>query len=87
MRVKDGFMLREVAGHWVAIPLAERVVEFNGIISLSESGAMIWKMMEQDVTEDQVVSALKAEYDADEDTIRSDVREFIELMKGKDLVA
>lgn len=86
MKVKDGFMLREVAGHWVALPLAEHVVEFNGIMSLSESGAMIWRMMEQEVTEDQIVSAIKAEYDADEATIRKDVKEFIEAMKEKGLL-
>lgn len=86
MKIKDGFMLREVAGQWVVVPLGERVVEFNGIMTLSESGAMLWKLMEEDAVEEDMVKATLAEYSIDEETARSDIREFIASLKDKDLL-
>lgn len=79
-------MLREVAGQWVVVPLAERVVEFNGIMTLSESGAILWRLMEKDASEEDLVKAILAEYIIDEDTARADVKEFVALIREKELL-
>lgn len=86
MRIKDGFMLREVAEQWVVIPLGERVVEFNGIMTLSESGAMLWKEMEKEVLEEDLVRALRREYDVDEEMAKSDIAEYITYLREKSLL-
>lgn len=41
MKLKTGFMLREIAGQWIVVPLGQRTVEFNAIMNLSETGALI----------------------------------------------
>lgn len=38
--IKNWFMLREIAGQSVVVPIGSEVVEFNGIMTLSESGAL-----------------------------------------------
>lgn len=81
MRIKDGFMLREIAGSWVVIPLCQRVVEFNGMVSLNESGALIWNELEKGADIDDLVKVILSEYDIDEETARADVCEIVELMK------
>ena len=86
MKIKDRFMLREVAGQWVVVPLGERVVEFNGIMTLSESGALLWKLLEKDVLEEELLQAVLNEYSIDEETARTDIREFIITIKEKDLL-
>ncbi|HWP97012.1 MAG TPA: PqqD family protein [Syntrophomonadaceae bacterium] len=86
MKVKDGFMLREVAGQWLVIPIGERVVEFNGIITLSESGALLWKAMEEDVDEEALVKVILGEYVIDEATARADVAGFITMINERDLL-
>lgn len=85
MRLKNGFMLREVAGQWIVVPLGDRVVEFNGLMTLSESGALLWKMLVDGSDEDTLAKAILAEYDIDEKTAKSDVLEFITALKEKDL--
>lgn len=86
MKIKDGFMLREVAGQWLVIPIGERVVEFNGIITLSESGALLWRRMEnEDASEEDLVREILAEYIIDEDTARTDVQEFLVMISEKGL--
>jgi hypothetical protein len=83
MKIKNGFMLREIAGQWVVVPLGSRVVEFNSIMTLSESGAILWKLMEKGTDEDELVKALLEEYEADETVVRHDVKSFISSIKEK----
>lgn len=86
MRVKEGFMLREIAGSWVVVPLGKRVVEFKGLMSLSESGALLWKKLESPVGEDELVSSILSEYEADEAEVREDVRQFVAALNEKGLL-
>ena len=86
MKIKNGFMLREVAGQWVVIPLGERVVEFNGIMTLSESGALLWKVLEKEVLEEELVQAVLMEYSIDKETATSDVLEFTTRLREKGLI-
>lgn len=82
MKIKDGFMLRDIADSWIVVPLCEKVVEFNGMISLSESGALIWKLMENDVQKDDLVNELLKTYDVPRDIAEADVEAFIQKLEG-----
>lgn len=86
LKIKGGFMLREVAEQWVVIPLGERVVEFNGIMTLSESGAILWKEMEKSVLEEDLVSVLLKEYSVDEEVAKADILEFVTALRQKGLL-
>lgn len=86
MKIKDGFMLRQVAGEWVVVPLGERVVEFNGIMTLSESGALLWQELEKDVSHEELVKAILREYEINEEIARFDIREFIAKLEETKLI-
>lgn len=85
MKVKSGFMLREIAKQWVVVPLGARVVEFNGIMTLSESGALLWRLLEKGSNADELVAALLEEYDIDEATARVDVGLFLDTIRQRNL--
>ena len=86
MKIKKDFMLREVAGYYVVVPVGEGALNFNGVINLNESGAVLWKTMEQDVSEEQMVAALLSEYDVDEERAKADVSAFVERMRQGNLI-
>ena len=87
MRIKKGFILREIAGTWVVVPIGERVVEFNGLVSLNESGAVLWKRLEEEVEDAQeMVELLTNTYDVDERTASNDVKEFLTMIKEKEFI-
>lgn len=86
MKIKNGFMLREIAGSWVVVPIGERVVEFNGLIALSESGAMLWKRMEDGAEEEDLIQVILNEYEIDEATARMDVQAFITATRERGLI-
>ena len=46
MGLKEDFVLRQVADTWVVLPLGESSVDFNGMLTLNNSGAMLWRVLE-----------------------------------------
>ena len=65
MKIKDGFILRSVSDAYVVVPLGEAAKTFNGMITLNETGAFLWKKLsESDVDEKSLVDSLLNEYDA-----------------------
>lgn len=77
MKLKENFILRQVAQTWVVLPLAEENLNFNGMLTLNETGALLWKALEQGGDREALADALTAEYAVDRDTALSDVDEFL----------
>lgn len=76
MKIKDGFVLREVAGDTVVLPSGD--LNINAMITLNESAAFLWKKMEQEITEEELVAAVLAEFeDVDKDLAEKAVKGFI----------
>lgn len=86
MKIKNEFILREIAGSWIVVPVGQRIVEFNGLISLNESGAQLWRKLMSDTNEQELVNWIVKEYEIEEYNARADVREFITFIQEKGLV-
>ncbi len=86
MKIKEGFMLKNIAGANVVVPVGSNTVSFRAVITLNDSGAFLWKQLESETTPDEVLKAMLAEYAVDEATAKADIGEFIELLKKADLL-
>lgn len=87
MKIKEGFVLRSVAGTNVVVPMGRNAVDGAGMLSLNETGVMLWRALEQGVTKEDLVELLLAEYDTDRDTAIADVTDFLETAKQYDALA
>lgn len=84
MKIKDGFVLKEVAGSFVAVPTGDNLVDFSAMITLNETGAFLWtKLASQDMELEQLADALCAEYDVPRSDALNDAAEFVEILKNK----
>lgn len=81
MRIKDGFVLREVAGQAVVIAVGEASKAFHGMINLNNTGKVIWQEIENGLSEDEIVDNLLEKYDADVETVKCDVKSMIQKMR------
>lgn len=86
MKVKEGFIVRQIAGQNVAIAVGETSKKFHGMIKLNDTGLFIWEKLQNDTTEAEIVSALVAEYDVTEDVAAADVHRIIEALKNAGIV-
>lgn len=84
MKIKQGYRLRKVGNNSIVVALGG--INFTGLITVNETGAYIWKILEKGAETEEVVSSLAAECNVSADEIRGEVLAFIEKLKGADLV-
>ena len=87
MKLKQEFVLREVAGEHVLIPLAGLTDSFQGIITLNESGVFIWKHIEEGADEEEIISCMCEEYEVSVEKASEDVKNFIGHLKDLGIVS
>lgn len=87
MKIKKDFMLRNVAGSNIVVPVGSLSKDFHGMITLNQTGAFLWKLLEQETDEEALVSAVLAGYEVDEAQAREAVGEFIEQLRQADCLA
>lgn len=80
MKIKEGFLLRNIAGSNIVVPVGAASVDFNGMITLNDSGAFLWKELEKGGDEETLTAALLREYDVDEATARSCAIDYIQKL-------
>jgi hypothetical protein len=66
MKINENFLLRDIAGQKVVLPVGEAAEKFNGMIRLNDTGIYLWTLLEQDTTEDALLSAMLQDYEIDE---------------------
>ncbi|MGN1167719.1 MAG: PqqD family protein [Lachnospiraceae bacterium] len=81
-KVSENMLLREIAGETLLIPVGEMAIKIHGMISLSESGVLLWKKLKDGCTEETLVDAILGEYEIDRETACSDVRAFLEKLRN-----
>ncbi len=86
MKIKEGYMLRTVAGCSVVVAVGMSTMDFNGMINLNDTGAFLWKKLESGASEDELVSAMLSEYDVDEETAKHDIDAFLKKLKEAELL-
>lgn len=86
MKIKSGFAKREIAGSNIVVPVGTRSTDFNGMITLNDSGSFFWDCFCSDITVDDAVKMVTDEYDVDEKTARNDIEDFIKMLKSNDLL-
>ena len=86
MKIKNGFVVREIAGQSIVIALGEATKDFNGMIKLNETGRVIWDMLSNGKTPEEIVARITEEYDVDAETVKKDVDTFINTLEGANIL-
>ena len=86
MKLKDGFLMRTVAGKTVVLPCDE-ALDLNMMITLNDTGAFLWEKLQEETTQEALVAALLGEYDVDEETAKASVAAFVEKLNANGFLA
>ena len=79
MKLKDGLILREVAGQYVIVPTGKRVQEVAGINYITKPAAQLWEYMQghEFAKEDLIRLTLERYGDADREQVSADLDKFL----------
>ncbi len=81
MKIKDGYILRKVAGVDMVVPVGNNIADFSGVITLNESAAFLWEQLTTETQAEDLASALQQRYEIDWDLAYKDTNEFIGILK------
>ena len=81
MKIREGFMLREVVRDHVVVPVGKASTVLNGIIRLNNSGVLLWGLLQDGTDEKSLVEKLKEEYGISEEQAARDVGVFLDTLK------
>ena len=81
MRIKDGFVIREVAGQIMVIATGEASKEFHGMVKLNATGRDIWEGLQAGLSEDEIAGKLQEKYQIEESEAKIDTAAFLKKME------
>ena len=86
MKISKEFVIREIAGDYIIVPTGSTALQFNGLITVNEVGAYLWKLMQQETTEEALVQSVVTEYEVEEETARQDIEEFLQQLRDNHII-
>jgi len=87
MRIKNGFVIREVCGEKVVSGEGSDNVNFNKLIRLNDSAAfLIESVGSSDFTEESLVNLLCGKYDVSPEVALSDVKAMCSKLKENGVI-
>lgn len=87
MKVKNNFILRNIVDDHLLIPTGETALKVQGLVALSESGSMLYQMLQQECTKEDLLSAMLREYDITPEIAAEDIDSFLDQMRQMDMLA
>ena len=86
MKIKDGFILRSVAGTDIVVAIGKESESFGKMIKLNDSAAFLFRCLASDKSAQELAQALVTEYDISMELATKDVESFVSTMKAAGLI-
>lgn len=85
MKLREGYLLRKVAGKNIVVSVGSDV-EFNGMLTLNDTGVFFWEILKNDTTKEEMLAKILEEYDVSEDEASGDLDDFLTKLKEAKLL-
>ena len=76
-KANPNFLLREVAGEAVLVPVGEAGIFENSVISLNETCRFLWQLFQQPRTMEDVIAEARKEYSDPDGELEQGVKDFV----------
>ena len=82
-KLKNGFMIREIGNQIMAVPVGKQTSEIHGMIALSESAKLLWEVLRNGATVEELTDVLMENYEVERSVAVADVENFIKLLSAQ----
>ena len=86
MKLKNGFILKEIAGEYVVVAV-DSALNLDGMITLNDTARTMWLCLEDGTDMDGLTKALTDEYEVTNELARSAAEQFVARLKELDFLA
>lgn len=85
-QVKQGYVIREIAGEYLVIPVSLQDEPESKVIILNSSGKLLWEALEQQKTMDELMEVMDENFEVSREEARGDIEEFIKQLNENGLL-
>lgn len=86
MKIKDGFVTRQIGDKIVAITVGKHTKDFDGMITLNDTGLFIWNCLKNDTDKESVANKIIMEYDVSKEDAIKEIDKFVEILRQNNLI-
>lgn len=86
MKINGEFIIREVVGEYILVPVGETALRFNGIISLNQVSAFIWNGLQEGKEEAELLEGILSEFEVSRQEAQEDLQDFLHLLRENKLI-
>ena len=87
MKINPGFVLKDIAGTYVVVPVGDNLVDFSAMITLNETGAFLWNLLKEDITLEELADEMCKEYEVSKEDALADAKTFTETLIDKKVLS
>lgn len=80
MKIKQGFVLRNISGEHIVMPIGKNIAAFDGTIVLSEVAAFIWEKLVEGCSRQELLQDILSEFDVDSPRAEADLDALLETL-------
>lgn len=86
MNLNGTFILRDVAGEILAIPVGETALKLNGMVILNPVSKVIWKCLERDTNREEILREVTERFEVSETVAKEDIASFLSELKTRKFI-
>ena len=81
MKGNSAFSLQNIGDVYLLVPLREEAFQKERIIPTNETGALLWRTLQEECTEEALAEAILQEYETEQEVALADVRNFLQALE------
>ena len=82
MKIKEGFIVRNMLGEYMAIPTGDNIAKFDGSVILNEVSAFIIEQLKKPTSKEELLELVLAEYDVSREQAEADLDTLLDKLRG-----
>lgn len=86
MKRKKDFVLQNIGGENLLVPIGAQVIDLNGLVTLNETAVHVWELLEKERTADELAASVAEQFGVDLETAQRDVQVFLKEIKEMGLL-
>jgi hypothetical protein len=86
MKRKADFIMQNIGGENLLVPLGAQVMDMNGIITLNNTGVCVWELLAQECSLDELTAAVAERFDVPPERARADAQTFLDKIAKMGLI-
>lgn len=86
MKIKDGFVLRNVVDEHIVMPTGDNIAKFEGAVVLNDVSAFVFEQLQHPVGMEDLLEAVLNEFEVDEATAKADLEALIAKFEEMGLI-